>query len=228
MAQEEIRVSGVSREEFEEMQNLLKSNSKQLNDMAIKYNNRFERVITDQQTELDKYREGIVKETLNATFKSVAAVYDDGKVALSKVPEGNFDLLKKRFEETLDSILQVMSENEVEEYNSEIGAQYNRSKCKVLGKEFTSDKERVGQVIKSYNTGFFRGAAVLVPELVDIYAYDANLTTTEETPCEDTDTQPAESKIEEVIEETIEEKTAEPEVVPENETTEENNTQENN
>lgn len=181
MIQEEIRVSQVSKEEFEEMQNTLKKNDRQLTEMAEKYNNRFEKVISDQQRELDKYREGILKNTLNFTFGTVAKIYDDSYLALNKIVNSEYDLQKKydllktRFEEMLEEVMQCFRENEIEEHKSEIGTQYNKIKCEVLTKDPTGDESLNGRIIKSYNTGFYRGATILVPELVDIYVYNKNL-----------------------------------------------------
>jgi S1-C subfamily serine protease len=147
----------------------VQENNLELRNIDRKYHNEFANVISNQQAELDGYREGLGKSALNGILKTICYLYSDYE---SYIDFDDAIKLKKGLNALLNELLQLAHENSVLEYKSVIGGKYSVKHCKVIEKVKTKSKELHSTVIESRNTGFIVGNIVLVPERVKIYVYD--------------------------------------------------------
>jgi molecular chaperone GrpE (heat shock protein) len=121
------------------------------------------------QEELEKHRKGLFQQLLVPFLSSLGKIYNDYMGALERIEDPK---TQKTFRYLLDDLEQLMMDNGVDVYTSNIGDPCSPKYCVVREKTATNDKALHRIIIKSHNKCFFIGPKVLVSENVDVYVYD--------------------------------------------------------
>jgi molecular chaperone GrpE (heat shock protein) len=126
--------------------------------------------------ELDQHRQGLYRQLLDPVLSGLARIYIDymGNIERLEREELEDTRLTNNFSNMFGDILQLMEENDIEIYASNIGDKYSPKFCKIGKKTQASEQEQHGTVVKSISPGFHIGNRVLVHENVEVYIFNNN------------------------------------------------------
>ena len=160
---------------LEKILDLQEKNSRQLAQVLRENVNFQNQVRIGMQRELDAFREQQRGEQFTPILKSVAAVCVEYRKLLAD------ESVSRRIRRTLklmfDELEDILSEYDAELFTSVVGEQRRPLLTKIVDTVKTADKNLHNTIARSRRPGVMRNGRPLYREFVDVYVYDAALTT---------------------------------------------------
>lgn len=151
-------------------------------DKRIMYTNHEEKVIDNMHKELEKYKKDMYSQLLRPVLLSIIDVRESiirlSKDYLAKA-DGEQDIPNKTFADYAFDLQDILEENSIEIYSSDIGSDFVPLKQKVLKKIPTEDANLHGKISESMSDGYKYYDKVIFPEKVSVYIYEAKPSTDE-------------------------------------------------
>ena len=159
----------------EKILDLQEKNSRQLTQVLRENVNFQNQVRIGMQKELDAFREQQRGEEFTPILKSVATVCVEYRKLLAD------ESVSRRMRRTLklmfDELEDILAEYDAEIFTSQVGEQRRPLLTKIVDTVKTADKNLHNTIARSRRPGVMRNGRPLYREFVDVYVYDATIST---------------------------------------------------
>ena len=152
--------------------------SSELHELHRLYHNEFAGRLKSMQDELDRYHDADRGNAFDGILSAIARIYVNNESLTDEISDPK---IKKNVKYMLLDLSDLLEEYGVQRLKSEVGDKRNVRHCQIVRRIATDAPEKHGTIAASHSTGFYKGNRTIIKELVDVYFFDKEISTTSET-----------------------------------------------
>lgn len=152
--------------------------SSELHELHKLYHNEFAGRLKSMQDELDRYHDADRGNAFDGILSAIARIYVNNESLIDEISDSK---TRKNVKYMLLDLSDLLEEYDVLMLKSEVGDKRNVRHCQIVKRIPTDNPEKHGTIAASHSTGFYKGNRTIIKELVDVYFFDKEISTTSET-----------------------------------------------
>lgn len=152
--------------------------SSEIHELHRLYHNEFAGRLKSMQDELDRYHDADRGNAFDGILSAIARIYVNNESLTDEISDPK---LKKSVKYMLLDLSDLLEEYGVQRLRSEAGDRRNVRHCQIVKRIPMDDPEKHDTIAVSRSTGFYKGNRTIIKELVDVYFFDKEISTTSET-----------------------------------------------